>query len=144
MDYCPNCGAKVSSSDKRCKKCGHELKNNSSKLIIGVIIAVVIIAIAGILASGMFSQDINDSTVADTSNNQNSVSEDISNDDSSSKSSDKSSSGDTVYWASAKTDKFHLPTCEWGQKIDDSNKIVFNSREDALASGREPCSVCNP
>lgn len=54
------------------------------------------------------------------------------------------SSSSQTYWASANSDKFHDPSCEWAQKISGKNKIVFNSRDEALNSGYQPCEVCNP
>lgn len=61
----------------------------------------------------------------------------------SSSSSSSSSSGQT-YWASSNSNKFHYPGCEWAQKISSKNKVVFNSREEALNSGYRPCEVCGP
>lgn len=58
-------------------------------------------------------------------------------------SSSSSSSGQT-YWASANSDKFHNPSCEWAQKISSKNKVVFHSRDEALSSGYQPCQVCSP
>ena len=58
-------------------------------------------------------------------------------------SSSSSSSGQT-YWASANSDKFHYPSCEWAQKISGRNKIVFHSRDEAISSGYSPCQVCGP
>ena len=58
-------------------------------------------------------------------------------------SSSSSSSGQT-YWASSNSDKFHNPSCEWAQKISSKNKVVFNSREEALNAGYQPCQVCGP
>lgn len=55
-----------------------------------------------------------------------------------------SSSSDQTYWASANSDKFHYPSCEWAEKISSKNKVVFNSRDEALDSGYQPCEVCNP
>ena len=57
MVKCPNCGAEVSSTDKRCSKCGSKIKKNSNNLIIGIIIAVVLIAVVGIFASGVLSDN---------------------------------------------------------------------------------------
>lgn len=59
-------------------------------------------------------------------------------------SSTPSSSSSQTYWASANSDKFHNPSCEWAQKISGKNKIVFNSRDEALNNGYQPCEVCNP
>lgn len=154
MPKCPSCGAEVKPSDKRCSKCGAALNekksnNSSSKLIIGVIAVIVIIAIVGALASGVFtgndtsdvSQDSSSQVItpntSEKTSSDNSQSESSSNDDSSASSS-------TEYWASAKAEKFHLPDCEWAQKISDSNKIIYQSREDAIEDGKVPCGVCNP
>ena len=63
--------------------------------------------------------------------------------DTSSSSSSSSSSGAT-YWASSNSDKFHNPSCEWAQKISSKNKVVFHSRDEAISSGFQPCSACNP
>lgn len=138
MAKCPNCGVEVKSSDKRCSKCGSLLDKKSiasSKLIIGIVAAVIVLAIVGAFASGMFNGDTQDSTVSD--NTPTETVEPVSDDDSSSSSSSE-------YWASAKADKFHTPDCEWAQKISEDNKIVYHSRDDAIADGRVPCGACNP
>ena len=139
MDKCPNCGASVTKSDKRCSKCGAKLEsakssNSSSKLIICVVAAIIIIAIVGVFASGILSNNDAQSAPVSSSNDAQVVNPTNSDDSSSS----------SVYWASSKTDKFHKPTCEWAQKIGDSNKIVYDSRDKAIADGKTPCSVCNP
>ena len=155
MVKCPECGAALEEGDVRCHQCGHKMtdntdknssgKNNSTNKLIAIIAVVVIIAIVGVLASGMFSADTssNDSTAGNDDNVVSPIEDDDSNSDTAKSSSD-SASGSTEYWASAKADKFHLPTCEWAEKISDGNKIVYQSREDAIKDGKEPCSVCNP
>ena len=45
---------------------------------------------------------------------------------------------------SVKSNKYHLPSCEWAQKISPSNEIWFSSAEEAKAKGYVPCKVCNP
>lgn len=40
--------------------------------------------------------------------------------------------------------KFHDAECEWAQKINPSNKVMFSHRQDALNSGYVPCKACNP
>lgn len=138
MPKCPNCGTIVDASDKRCSKCGLLLNKKSkisSKLIIGIVIAVVIIAIAGAFASGMFNSHTSDTTSSQKT--QVETVEPISENDS-------SSSANTEYWASAKAEKFHTPDCEWAQKISESNKIIYQSRDDAIADGKVPCGACNP
>lgn len=48
------------------------------------------------------------------------------------------------YIASANSHKFHYPTCRWGKKISQKNKVTFKSRSDAISHGYEPCKVCKP
>lgn len=48
------------------------------------------------------------------------------------------------YWASAKSNKFHCPYCQWAKKISPANLIVFKSRDEALKAGYVPCKVCKP
>lgn len=140
MDKCPSCGANVDKSDKICTKCGASLKNlksdkSSSKLMIGVIIAIILIAIVAVFASGILSGDNSQNTQITNSSNAKLVNP---------TDSQNTSSNGNVFWASSKTDKFHKPDCEWAQKISDDNKIVYNHREDAIRAGKTPCSVCNP
>ncbi len=155
MDKCPNCGAKVCPSDKRCSKCGQELKKSSSGLVIAILLFVVLIAIFGIFASSHMHEDATDDAVAsyavsndysvEETSADNSVEETTSSDNSqvSSSSSSDSSSG-AVYWASDDSNKFHIPSCEWAQKISPYNKIVYHSRQEAINDGRIPCHVCYP
>ncbi len=49
-----------------------------------------------------------------------------------------------VYWASAKSDKFHYPWCTWAKEIKQENLVVFESREEAVEAGYVPCKVCKP
>ena len=138
MAKCPNCGANVKSSDKRCSKCGSLLDKKSvpsSKLIIGIVAAVIIVAIVAAFASGMFNGNASDSSANDDTPAE--TVDPVSEDDS-------SSSSDSEFWASAKAEKFHTPDCEWAQKISEDNKIVYHSRDDAIADGKVPCGVCNP
>lgn len=137
MDKCPNCGEKVKPGDLHCSVCGKELKTKkySSKLIIGVIAAILIIAIAGALASGVFNSTPSQTTVSDDSPVE--TVHPVEDNDS-------DSSASSEYWASSKAEKFHTPDCEWAQKISDNNKIVYQTREDAIEDGKVPCGVCNP
>ena len=143
MAKCPKCNANVDPSDKRCSKCGELLdkKSTSPKLIIGIIAVIVVLAIVGAFATGMFNGHASGSTAShDSSVNDNSPKETVKpvSDNNS------SASANTEYWASAKAEKFHTPDCEWAQKISDANKIVYHSRDDAVADGKVPCTACNP
>ena len=58
--------------------------------------------------------------------------------------SDKTSSDSGNYVANSNTGKFHEVSCKWGQKISDHNKVTFDSRNEAISQGYQPCKVCNP
>ena len=141
---CPKCGEVLTGKEIICPTCGEpvsksETKNTSSKkpssnMIIAVIAVVVIIAIVGVFVSGMLSGD---ASTADNTKQNDTVDPIVENDDS-------SSSNTSEYWASAKAEKFHLPTCEWAEKISDDNKIIYHSRDDAIEDGKVPCGACNP
>jgi methylphosphotriester-DNA--protein-cysteine methyltransferase len=49
-----------------------------------------------------------------------------------------------TYVANASTGKFHYEDCRWVDKMSDSNKIYFNSRDEAIDAGYVPCKVCKP
>ena len=49
-----------------------------------------------------------------------------------------------VYVGSAKSDKYHNPSCEWAQKIYPSNEVWFSGKSDASAKGYIACKVCRP
>ena len=140
MVKCPECGEILTENDKTCPSCGKSLSNKpkvSSNKIIAIVAIVVVIAIVGVLASGMFSGDNTAADVSQDSKSVEPIKENVSSDSS-------SSGGATEYWASAKAEKFHKPTCEWAEKISEDNKIIYQSREDAIADGKVPCGVCNP
>ena len=147
MDKCPVCGAEVHESHKRCKKCGtpintKKLNFTSSKVILGIIIAVLIIAIVAAFASGIFTG--NDTAAPANDDSPAKTVEPITGEESQNNDSQSDESVATEYWASAKTDKFHLPDCEWAEKIGEDNKIVYSSREEAIADGYVPCKNCRP
>ena len=45
---------------------------------------------------------------------------------------------------SAKSDKYHYPSCSAAKKIKASNLVTFSSSADARASGYVPCGICHP
>ena len=51
---------------------------------------------------------------------------------------------DFKYVGSAKSNKYHYPTCKWAQKIKSENLVTFKSAKEALAAGYVPCKVCKP
>ncbi len=54
----------------------------------------------------------------------------------------QSAPGPAAYVASARSDKYHMPSCPWARRIAPANLVAFGSAEEARASGRLPCSVC--
>jgi len=49
------------------------------------------------------------------------------------------------YVASAKSDKFHKAVgCQWALKIHPENRVVYQTRELAMAAGLTPCKNCHP
>ena len=128
MIECPKCGEKLKDNSVICSKCGAKINSKSSsksnsKIIIAIIVIIAVIAVVGVFASGILNSN------SQTHVQNNNV-------------DDTNASG--LYWASAKENKFHKPDCEWAQKISQNNKIVYNSREKAIADGKIPCGVCNP
>ena len=51
-------------------------------------------------------------------------------------------SGDFV--ASKKSKVFHRPDCKYVDKISDANLVHYETREEAVKSGKRPCTVCEP
>ena len=151
MIRCPKCGTKNPDDAKGCGECGAVLptkdakpKSSNKTMIIAVIAIIVIVAIVGVVASGMFSSNTQNTAQSNVASEVVTPDADDTSSNDVSSSSDDESSTSSEYWASAKTDKFHLPTCEWAEKISDANKVVYHSRDDAIEDGKVPCSVCNP
>lgn len=48
------------------------------------------------------------------------------------------------YVGNAKSGKFHKASCGSVKKMNDSNKVYFSSREEAVARGYVPCKICHP
>jgi micrococcal nuclease len=57
---------------------------------------------------------------------------------------EKTVDAEDYYVASARSNKYHWPDCEWGQKIAPANLIKFKTVDEALDVGYEPCEVCRP
>lgn len=48
------------------------------------------------------------------------------------------------FWASKKSNKYHIPSCRWAQKIKPTNLIKFTTSQEAINAGYVPCKVCSP
>ncbi|MBW2590675.1 MAG: hypothetical protein JRD71_08165 [Deltaproteobacteria bacterium] len=49
-----------------------------------------------------------------------------------------------IYIGNKRSHKFHRPECRWAKKMSSTNKIFFQSRQEAISQGYAPCKVCNP
>jgi micrococcal nuclease len=48
------------------------------------------------------------------------------------------------FWASAKAQRYHKPSCRWVARIAPEYRVKFATREAAWAAGYQPCEVCRP
>lgn len=48
------------------------------------------------------------------------------------------------YVGSINSNKYHLPSCRHAKNIDSSNAIWFDTKEEAVSTGYQPCGVCKP
>lgn len=51
---------------------------------------------------------------------------------------------DFKYVGSAKSNKYHYPSCSSAHRIKPSNLVTFQSAKEALEAGYIPCKVCKP
>ncbi|MBU3188751.1 hypothetical protein K9O30_06200 [Clostridium bowmanii] len=94
-----------------------------SKLLILFILAIISI---GLIACGSTNND-NSTSIPSTSTTNTT-----------------NTSTSYIYVGSSKSDKYHLPSCTWAEKIKSSNLVEFTSKEDADSKGYQPCKVCKP
>lgn len=48
------------------------------------------------------------------------------------------------YIGNTRTGKFHIQGCRAEQRMNESNRIYLNSRDDAIRQGFIPCQICHP
>lgn len=48
------------------------------------------------------------------------------------------------FWASAKSNRYHFPSCRYAKKIKKEYLIIFESPEEAIDALYVPCKVCLP
>jgi micrococcal nuclease len=48
------------------------------------------------------------------------------------------------YVASRNRSPFHLQSCSSAQRINPSNAVYYQSREEAINAGHRPCKICKP
>lgn len=51
---------------------------------------------------------------------------------------------ETVYYGSAKSNKYHSASCQWAKKTSSENLVTFKAKDEAAAKGYQPCKVCKP
>lgn len=114
-------------------------------------IFLVLFLISGAIGiSGCTSDNGNSSNYTNTSTSEptpiNYVSPTSDNSSSSlnTSNSKQNSASSGNYVGDMNTKKFHLSSCHYVSQIKPENKIFFNSREEAIKDGYEPCKVCNP
>lgn len=167
--YCRKCGAKIEEGNTFCPKCGVNVepkpakKSSSlkSKILPFIVCCVLALIVFGALSSFFGGGDENhidtsvpnktldSAMISEFMNNTTSVSSEYipveSNDSVKSYSEPQSSSESSVsYVGNSNTKKFHSPYCSSADKIKDSNRVTFSSREDAISRGYTPCKLCNP
>ena len=49
-----------------------------------------------------------------------------------------------LYVGSAKSNKYHYPTCKFAKRINLNNLIYFENPESARKAGYKPCAICKP
>lgn len=49
-----------------------------------------------------------------------------------------------AYIGNARSGIFHYDNCRYVYRMNESNKVYFSSRDEAVSSGYRPCKVCYP
>lgn len=52
--------------------------------------------------------------------------------------------GEYKFVASKSSEVFHIPSCRWGKRIAEGNRVYFQTYKEAVESDRRPCKVCRP
>lgn len=48
------------------------------------------------------------------------------------------------FYADRQTGVYHVDTHDEAQSVDETNKVIFNTPEEAEKAGYKPCEICNP
>lgn len=49
-----------------------------------------------------------------------------------------------IYYANKNSKKFHIPTCTYAKKMNESSLLLEKDRDKLINKGYIPCSKCNP
>ena len=128
MVKCPECGKELKENFKRCPNCGHAVSKDTGErdFLIAKILAVAAILVVAASIGIFLSQNDGFDTLS------------FSPDE------NATSSGDTEYWAEKDSYQFHFKDCILAKDIKKADRIIYTSREDAVADGKKPCSICDP
>jgi hypothetical protein len=58
--------------------------------------------------------------------------------------SEKQQDTETKYVASKNSKVFHKADCQFAKRIKPENIVIYNTRDDAVKAGKNPCKICNP
>jgi micrococcal nuclease len=50
----------------------------------------------------------------------------------------------STYVANASTGKFHYSDCRYVNRMNESNKVYYDDRDEVINAGYVPCKVCRP
>lgn len=50
----------------------------------------------------------------------------------------------SAYVGNARSYKFHYSDCRYVGRMNESNKVFFGGRDEAINAGYVPCKVCSP
>ena len=160
--YCRKCGAKIEEGNTFCPKCGVNVEPKSVKKssnLKSVILPFIVCCVLALIVFGggdenhldtsVPNKTLDSAMISEFMNNTSSVSSEYipveSNNSLKSSSEPSSSSESSVrYVGNSNTKKFHSPYCSSADKIKDSNRVTFSSRQDAISRGYTPCKLCNP
>ena len=48
------------------------------------------------------------------------------------------------FYADRQTGIYHVDTHDEAQSVDETNRVTFNTSEEAEKAGYKPCEICNP
>lgn len=121
---------------KPCNNNNWEVNYTMDKKIAMVLILFLIVGVVAV--SGCTSSD-NSTTPANTTMSNASTST-----ENTTVTNASTTSTNTTYIGNSNTHKFHLAGCSEVSKMNDANKVYFNTRQEAINAGYTPCQKCNP
>ena len=160
MIICKHCGKKNSSLNFKCKGCGKVLRRQKGLVGTGILVTALAMDVAsdlaGILKEAVLADEYKDEDLCEEveiTPDEDEVCEEIVVEDEDECTCDEEAdedececdeeAEDQIYVASSTASKFHKPGCRWAEKIDEAKKVTYESRDEAIADGKKPCSICD-